>query len=58
MIYGEQSHYYSVLDPKAAGLENFIPSGQFGRFKLWYDPVLKKEYEEYTVSAFGTEKDF
>lgn len=42
MKHSDQTHYYSVLDPKVAGMQEFIPRGEFGRFKLWFDPVLNK----------------
>jgi hypothetical protein len=31
--------------------------GDLGRFRLWYDPVLEKEYEEYSVNEFSSNNE-
>ena len=42
MKYIEHLDHLSVLDPKVAGIQDYIHKGSFGRFRLWYDPVLQK----------------
>lgn len=40
-----------------AGVQYFIFKRDLRRFKLWYDPILDKEYEEYSVNGLSSNNE-